>query len=156
MNITIIAVGKLKERYWTEACNEYLKRCRPYAKLAVRELADIDPGSVGGIDEVLSREGEAIISAIPERAHVVALAIEGKQKSSEEFSAWFDEQAVSGTSDIVFIIGGSYGLSREVLKRAHSHLSFGRNTLPHNLMRVILLEQIYRAFKISRGEPYHK
>lgn len=156
MNILILAVGKLKERYWTDACEEYLKRCRPYARLIVRELPDVDSGKVSGVPEVLEREGENILAAIPERATVIALAIEGKMKSSEELSAWFASQALSGKSDITIIIGGSYGLSPRVMKRADLHLSFGPLTLPHNLIRVVLLEQIYRSFKISRGEPYHK
>lgn len=156
MNITIIAVGKLKERFWSDACAEYLKRLKAYARVTVRELADVDPARAGSEAAATEREGTAIIGAIPERAHVILLAIDGTQRSSEGLSARLDELALSGRSDLCFIIGGSCGVSRDVRERADEKLSFGKITLPHNLARVVLLEQIYRAFKISRGEPYHK
>lgn len=156
MKITIIAVGKLKERFWTEACAEYLKRLSAYAKVSVVEVADIDPAKAGGIDAARTREGDAILAAIPPRSQVILLAIDGKQRSSESFSAHLDDLALSGTSDFTFIIGGSDGVSRAVRSAADETLSFGPITLPHNLARVVLLEQLYRAFKISRGEPYHK
>ena len=110
----------------------------------------------GGVDAARRREGAAILTAIGDRAHVVLLAIEGKERSSEEFSRRLDDLALAGKSDIVFVIGGSDGVSDEVRARANETLSFGRITLPHNLARVVLLEQVYRACKISRGEPYHK
>ena len=156
MNIVIVAVGKLKEKFWLAACEEYLKRLRPYAKLEVRELADVDPGKAGGIHASLAKEEEAILAAIPERAYVFLLAIEGKMRSSEELSAHVDKLALSGKNDLTFVIGGSEGVSPAVKARADETLSFGPITLPHNLARVVLLEQIYRVFKISRGEPYHK
>ena len=159
MRFAIVAVGKLKERFWTDACAEYLKRLQPYAKTTVIEVADIDPARVGGDAAALEREGAAILkvlSAMPERVHVVLLSIDGRERSSENLSARLDELALGGTSDIVFVIGGSCGVSDAVRARADERLSFGPITLPHNLARVVLLEQLYRACKISRGEPYHK
>lgn len=156
MNITVVAVGKLKERFWTEACAEYLKRLQPYARVQVKEVADVDPARVGGIDAARAREGAAIVAALPPSAHVLLLAIEGKERSSVELSRRIDALALDGTSDLAFVIGGSDGVDDAVRARANETLSFGRITLPHNLARVVLLEQLYRAFKISRGEPYHK
>lgn len=156
MNIEIICVGKLKERFWREACDEYLKRLRPYAKVQVTELPDIDPGRAGGEAQARAQEGEHILDMLPDTGYVIALAIEGMQRTSEQMSEHIDELGIRGTSDIVFVIGGSTGLSSAVLERANEKLSFGAITLPHNLARVILLEQLYRAFKISRNEPYHK
>ena len=156
MKYTVIAVGKLKERFWKDACAEYLKRLGGYAKVEVREVADIDPARAGGVDASRNREGASILSSIPDRAHVILLAIEGKERSSEELSQRLDQLALGGNSDIVFIIGGSDGVSDAVRARANETLSFGRITMPHNLARVVLLEQIYCAIKISRGEPYHK
>lgn len=156
MKITVVAVGKLKERFWKDACAEYVKRLGAYAKVGVREVADVDPARAGGVDGARNREGSTIVAALPEHAHVILLAIEGKERSSEELSARLDELALRGSSDIAFVIGGSDGVSDEVRARADETLSFGRITLPHNLARVVLLEQIYRACKISRGEPYHK
>ena len=156
MNITIVCVGKLKETYWVAACSEYLKRLKPYAHVCVKEVPDIDPAKAGGVAGSLEREGTAILAALPERSHVMLLAIRGKQHSSEEFSAHLDHVALHGKSNLAFVIGGSNGVSNAVYERANETLSFGALTLPHNLARVVLLEQIYRAFKISRGEPYHK
>ncbi len=156
MKFTIVAVGKLKERFWADACGEYLKRMQPYAKTVVVEVADVDPGRAGGEGHAVEREGEAVLKAIGERSHVVLLAIDGKQRSSESFSHHLDQLALSGTSDVTFVIGGSCGVSQAVRKCADETLSFGPITLPHNLARVVLLEQLYRAQKISRGEPYHK
>ena len=156
MNITIICVGKLKERFWTEACAEYLKRLSAYAQVTVKEIPDVDPAKAGGVAGSLEKEGAGILAAIPPRAHVFLLAIQGRQRSSEEFSERIDDLALSGVNDLAFIIGGSDGVNRAVQDAAHETFSFGKITLPHNLARVVLLEQIYRAFKISRGEPYHK
>ena len=156
MKFTVVAVGKLKERFWTDACGEYLKRLQPYAKTTVAEVADVDPARAGGEAAAVEREGAAILKALPDRAHVVALAIDGKQRSSEGLSARIDELGVGGVGEIAFVIGGSCGLSADVLARADETLSFGPVTLPHNLARVVLLEQLYRVCKISRGEPYHK
>lgn len=156
MNITVVCVGKLKEKFWVDACNEYLKRLRPYAQVTIREVPDVDPAKTGGVASAIDREGAAIVAALPERAHVLLLAIRGKQRSSEGFSKHLDDLALHGKSDLAFVIGGSEGVGDAVRARADETLSFGLITLPHNLARVVLLEQIYRAFKISRGEPYHK
>ena len=156
MRFRIVAVGKLKERFWADACAEYVKRLGAYAKVEVKEIADIDPGKAGGVDAARTKEGAAIIGAIPTHSHVILLAIDGKERTSEGFSARIDELALGGASDLTFVIGGSGGVSDDVRKRADETLSFGRITLPHNLARVVLFEQLYRACKISRGEPYHK
>lgn len=156
MKFTVVAVGKLKERFWVDACVEYMKRLQPYAKTVVVEVADVDPARAGGETAAVEREGAAILKALPSRAHVMALAIGGKQRSSEGLSARIDDLGVSGVGDIAFVIGGSCGLSPAVLARADETLSFGLITLPHNLARVVLLEQLYRVCKISRHEPYHK
>lgn len=156
MKFTIVAAGKLKERFWVDACAEYLKRLQPYAKTEVREVADVDPARVGGVEVAREREGAAIVTALSPSSHVILLAIDGKQHSSESFSQRIDALKLGGTSDITFVIGGSDGVSDAVRTRANETLSFGPITLPHNLARVVLLEQLYRAQKISRGEPYHK
>ena len=156
IRITVVAVGKLKEKFWAAACDEYLKRLRPYAKVVVAEIPDVDPARAGGVEAAREREGAGILAAIPEGARAVLMAIEGTQRSSVAFSRHLDEVALRGESDLAFIIGGSDGVSDAVRARADETFSFGPITLPHNLARVVLLEQIYRAFKISRGEPYHK
>lgn len=156
MNIDVVAVGKLKERFWVDACAEYLKRLGGYARVTVREVADVDPRRAGGIAGALEKEGAGVLAALPDRAHVILLDIGGKERSSEGLSHRLDELALSGKSEIAFVVGGSDGVSEAVRRRANETLSFGPITLPHNLARVVLLEQVYRAFKISRGEPYHK
>ncbi len=156
MKFTVIAVGKLKERFWADACAEYLKRLQPYAKTTVIEVADVDPAKAGGDAAALEREGAAILKTLPDRAHVMLLAIDGKQRSSEALSARIDDLALSGVGELVLVIGGSCGTSAAVRARADETLSFGPITLPHNLARVVLLEQLYRACKISHHEPYHK
>ncbi len=156
MKFTIVAVGKLKERFWTDACREYLKRLQPYAKTQVIEVADVDPARAGGESAAVDREGTSIAKALPERAHVVLLDIGGTQRSSESLSKRIDDLGLRGESELAFVIGGSCGVSSDVRGRADETLSFGPITLPHNLARVVLLEQLYRACKISRGEPYHK
>ncbi len=156
MKLRIVAVGKLKERFWKEACAEYSKRLSSAVKLEILELPDMDPAKVGGEANAVAKEGEAILKALPERSHVILLAINGKERSSESLSRRLDQLALHGTSDISFVIGGSCGCSEEVYARANELVSFGPITLPHNLARVVLLEQLYRAHKISRGEPYHK
>ena len=145
MGITVIAVGKLKERFWKDAVAEYVKRLGGYAKLRVVEIPD------RGIDF----ESDEIIR-VAEGAHLILLAIDGEQRSSEGIAHRLDELMTHGTSDIAFCIGGSDGVNGSVFERADETLSFGQITLPHNLARIVLLEQIYRAFKIMRGEPYHK
>ena len=154
MKLTIIAVGRLKEHFWKEAADEYLKRLGPYATVRVVEVADRDSGRDAA--RALAEEGADVVRAIPQGAHVIALEIGGKQLSSEQFSARIDALGLEGKSNIVFLVGGSVGIAKEALACAHEKLSLGPMTLPHNLARVVLLEQIYRAFRISRGEPYHK
>lgn len=159
MHIHIIAVGKLKEKYLTNGMDEYLKRLGPYAKVSVIEVPDERaPESMSDAEEeqVRLKEGERILDKIRPDSHVTALALDGESWTSERFSAHLGDLMVHGKSHVTFVIGGSLGLSRDVLKRADLRLSFGRMTFPHQLMRLILIEQIYRAFKIMRGEPYHK
>ena len=154
MKISVIAVGRLKERFWRDAADEYLKRLKPYADVRVIEIADRDSGRNAA--RALAEEGADVLRAIPASAYVVALDSAGRQLSSEGFSANIDELALHGSSHLVFLIGGSVGLSADVRTRSDAQLSLGPMTLPHNLARVVLLEQLYRAFRISRGEPYHK
>lgn len=156
MKIHVIAVGKLKEKFWVDACAEYVKRLKAYAKVTVQEISDRDPAKSGGEEGARRIEGKGILEALPEHSHVILLDVGGKQLSSEGIAARMDALMLSGVSDITFVVGGSGGVSRGVYDFADEHLSFGKITLPHNLARVVLLEQIYRAFKISRGEPYHK
>lgn len=159
MNITIITVGKLKEKYLKQGIDEYLKRLTAYAKVDIIELPDEKaPETLSDVEmlQIKDKEGERILSKINPDAHVIALAIEGKMKTSEELADTIDKLGTYGKSKITFIIGGSLGLSQEVMKRADEALSFSKMTFPHQLMRLILVEQIYRAFRIMRGEPYHK
>lgn len=156
MKITVIAVGKLKERYWRDACSEYLKRLVPYATVAVKEVSDRDPDRCGGVAAALSREGKDILGVLPADAHCILLAIDGKSCSSEDIASLFEEAGCRSVRETAFIIGGSHGVSDEVIAASAKTMSFGKITLPHNLARVVLLEQIYRAFKILRKEPYHK
>ncbi len=153
MKLRLVAVGKLKEPHWRDACDEYLKRMRPYADFEVVEVGDRDIGRDRA--RAMAEEGADILRALPVRAHVVALELGGRQLSSEGLSAWFSQRMLDGGSDIAFVIGGSAGLAPEVLARADERLSLGPMTLPHQLARVVLLEQVYRAFRIMRGEPYH-
>ena len=155
MRITVIAVGRLKERFWTEAAEEYLKRLQGYADVRVIEIADRDP-SRGGEIKAVAEEGADILKAIPDSARVIALDVTGRQLSSEGLSAHLSELGLRGTSSVALVIGGSHGLSPAVIARADERLSLGPMTLPHNIARIVLLEQVYRAFKIARGEPYHK
>ena len=154
MRITVIAVGKLKERFWREAADEYLKRLTAYATVRVVEITDRDP--VRGEARAMAEEASDILRAVPDGAHVIALDLGGKQLTSEAFSARLDALGLDGRSSVAFVIGGSTGLDASVLARADEKLSLGQMTLPHNLARIVVLEQIYRAFRISRGEPYHK
>lgn len=156
MRITVVAVGKLKERFWRDAQAEYVKRLSGYHKVRVVEVADRDPDSCGGEAAARQREGTDVLRAIPERDHCVLLAINGRERSSTELAARLDELAVRGVGSISFVVGGSTGVSPAVETRANERLSFGPITLPHNLARIVLLEQLYRATRISRGEPYHK
>jgi 23S rRNA (pseudouridine1915-N3)-methyltransferase len=159
VNISIITIGKLKEKYLKQGIDEYLKRLSTYAKVDVIELPDEKAPenlSESEMEQVKLKEGERILAKISEDTHVIALAIEGKMKSSEELAKDIDQLATYGRSKIAFVIGGSLGLSKEVMKRANGTLSFSKMTFPHQLMRLILLEQVYRAFRINRNEPYHK
>lgn len=159
LTVTVIAVGKIKEKYFTDAIAEYSKRLGRYCKLNIVELKDEatpDNPSDKERDAVLKKEGERISERIPKGAYVVALCIEGKTKSSVEFSRLLEQTAAGGSSEIVFIIGGSLGIYDDIKKRADFKLSFSGMTFPHQLMRVILLEQLYRAFNISGGGKYHK
>ncbi|MCM3288962.1 23S rRNA (pseudouridine(1915)-N(3))-methyltransferase RlmH [Paenibacillus sp. MER 180] len=159
MNIQLVCVGKLKEKYLMQGIAEYSKRLAPYVKFQVSEVPDEqapEKMSDAELEQVKDREGERILGHIKQDAHVVALAIDGQLWSSEDLASQLDRLATYGTSNIAFVIGGSNGLSDAVLRRANSKLSFGRMTLPHQLMRLVLVEQIYRAVKINRGEPYHK
>ncbi|MFS0821127.1 23S rRNA (pseudouridine(1915)-N(3))-methyltransferase RlmH [Bacillus sp. 1P02SD] len=159
MNITIVTIGKLKEKYLIQGINEYLKRLTAYAKVEIVELADEKAPenlSETEMEQVKQKEGERILAKLSDDTHVIALAIEGKMKSSEQLAADIDNLATYGKSKIAFVIGGSLGLSKEVMKRANDTLSFSKMTFPHQLMRLILVEQVYRAFRINRNEPYHK
>lgn len=159
LNIQMIAVGKLKESYLKQGIAEYVKRLGPYAKLQIVEVPDEKaPESMSAAEEaqVKQREGERILAQLRSDAYVVALAIEGRLLSSEEFARHVQDLATYGRSSVAFVIGGSLGLAPDVLARADLKLSFGRMTLPHQLMRLVLVEQIYRAFKVMRREPYHR
>lgn len=159
MFVQIVTVGKLKEKYLQQGIEEYAKRLGPYLKLQIVEVPDEkapETMSDAEVQQVKRREGERILSHIRPEAHVIALAIDGQMWSSEELAANLDKLGTYGTSNVAFVIGGSNGLADDVLRRAQQRLSFGRVTYPHQLMRLILVEQVYRAVKIMRGEPYHK
>ena len=159
MNITVIALGKLKEKYLKDAISEYSKRKGAYGKLDIVELTPVrlsDSPSQTEIDNALSKEAEEIKKKIPNGSYVFSLCVEGKQKSSEELAKTIQDVTLNGKSNIVFIIGSSFGLSPEIKKLSDSRLSFSPMTFPHQLMRVMLLEQIYRAFQINTNGKYHK
>ncbi|KUO70472.1 MAG: 23S rRNA (pseudouridine(1915)-N(3))-methyltransferase RlmH [Clostridia bacterium BRH_c25] len=159
MNITVITVGKLKERYFKEAVEEYSTRLSKYCRLEIVEVTDEKaPENLSPAQEliIIQKEGQGILKYIKEDTYTIALAIQGKQLSSVGLADFINDLGIKGRSNIAFIIGGSLGLSDEVLKRADFKLSFSPMTFPHQLMRVILLEQVYRGFRIIRGEPYHK
>lgn len=159
MRITILCVGKIKEKFFADAVAEYTKRLSRYSRLEIIELADEktpDGASAAEEQQIKRREGERILKNIKEGAYIIALAIEGRMLSSAEMADKLQKLNVNGDSHIVFIIGGSLGLADEVLKRADYLLSFSKMTFPHQLMRVVLLEQIYRSCRIIHGEPYHK
>ena len=159
LNITIMSVGTIKEKYLTDALKEYIKRLGAYARVTEVQCKDEhlpDNPSQSEIRAAVEKEGKKLLDALPKRAYVCALCIEGKQCSSEQFAAKLDALATDGFSDIAFIIGGSDGLSDEVKARADWKLSFSQMTFPHQLMRVILCEQLYRAMNILGGGKYHK
>ena len=159
MKIKIITVGKLKEKYLVQGINEYLKRLKAYAKVEIIEVPDEKAPenlSLAEMEQVKEKEGERILAKIAENEYVFALAIEGKELTSEAFSKEIEQLGIDGKSNISFVIGGSLGLSDKVIHRSQKQLSFGKMTYPHQLMKLILVEQIYRGFRIMRGEPYHK
>ena len=159
MKIKIVTVGKLKEKYLKDGIAEYTKRISRFAKLEMIELADEktpDKASESENQKILETEGERILSKVGERDFAVVLAIEGKTFSSEEFSKQLEQASIKGYSTLTFIIGGSLGLAPIVKNRANLFVSFGHLTLPHQLMRLVLVEQVYRAFTIQQGSPYHK
>lgn len=159
LNVTILAVGKIKEKFLSDAIDEYSKRLGRYCRLEIIRVKD-DPTPDNPTDKerdiVLKREGERLIEKIPKDAYIIPLCIEGKQKSSEEFAKIMSEIPSGGKSEVVFIIGGSMGLWDRIKDMADIKLSFSKMTFPHQLMCVILLEQLYRAFNISGGGKYHK
>lgn len=158
MKITIVCAGKLKEKYLRDGIAEYEKRLRPYADLRTIEIIEErmkDRPSPAEKYEVLRREGERLSSQIPQGAYLIVLDVGGEEMSSEKFSARIDRLMLMGESHIAFLIGGPFGLSDELRQRADLRLSFSQFTLPHQLIRLFLMEQIYRSFKISRHEPYH-
>ncbi|SCJ29873.1 Ribosomal RNA large subunit methyltransferase H [uncultured Eubacterium sp.] len=159
MNISVICVGKLKERYWTDAVGEYSKRLMSYCNLEIVELKESRlPDKAGPAEEqaVKEAEGEEILKKIRSGVYVVTLEVKGRMLSSEKLAEKVEKLAVDGVSNLVFVIGGSLGLSEAVSRRADFKLSFSEMTFPHQMMRVILLEQLYRSFKIIRNETYHK
>lgn len=159
MKISIVCVGKLKESFYREAVEEYLKRLGRYCKPEIIEVPDEKtPEGAGPVleEQIKAREGKRILEKLKEDAFVCTLEICGKKLSSEGLAQWLEKLTISGTSHIVFVIGGSLGLHEDVCKRSDMSLSFSDMTFPHQLMRVILTEQIYRAFRIINGEPYHK
>lgn len=159
MNIKIICVGKLKEKYLIQGIQEYTKRLQAYTKLQIVEIADEKaPENLSDTERTLvkEKEGKRILAKVSDSEFLFALAIEGKNPSSEAFAKQIDQLTTQGKSKLTFVIGGSLGLSTEVLQRSNAQISFGKMTYPHQLMRLILIEQIYRAFRINRGEPYHK
>ncbi|GLC81217.1 23S rRNA (pseudouridine(1915)-N(3))-methyltransferase RlmH [Lacrimispora brassicae] len=159
MKITLVTVGKIKEKFYTDAIGEYSKRLSRYCKLDIVQVADEktpDSASEAVERQIREKEGERILSSVKDGAYVIALAIDGEMLDSVQLSGKINSLGVGGISQIVFVIGGSLGLSDAVLKRADYKLSFSRMTFPHQLMRVILLEQVYRSYRIINGEPYHK
>ncbi len=159
MKITLVTVGKIKEKYLEQAVAEYSKRLARYCRLEILQVADEktpDGASPALEEQIKEKEGERILAQIRDGSYVIALAIQGAMLSSEELAETINRLGVRGTSQITFIIGGSLGLSKKVLDRADCLLSFSKMTFPHQLMRVILLEQIYRSYRIITGQPYHK
>ncbi len=158
MKITIIAVGKIKEKYLTMGIAEFIKRLTPYCRLVIIEVDEErmpEHPSDAEKAKVLLKEGKRMLRYVKESSHLIILDVIGKQASSEELAEKISDMGISGKSDITFIIGGAFGLSPELLKIAKERLSFSKMTFTHQMIRLLLVEQIYRAFKINRGEPYH-
>lgn len=159
MNITLVTVGKIKEKYFRDAIAEYQKRLSRYCKLDIIEVADEktpDRASEVLENQIKQKEAERILKNIREDAYCIALTIDGKKRDSVNFAEHMEQLGLMGKSNVVFVIGGSLGLHESVVKRADEKFSFSDLTFPHQLMRVILLEQIYRCYRIINGEPYHK
>lgn len=159
MYILVISVGKIKEKYIKLGITEFAKRLGPYCRLQMNEVNDEQASeqlSDKEVEQLKEKEGQRILQYIKQDHHVIALAIDGVNWSSEQLAKELDHLTTYGQSQIVFVIGGSNGISESVLKRANQKLSFSKMTFPHQLMKLILLEQVYRAFRINRGEPYHK
>ncbi len=159
MNITLVTVGKIKEKFYRDAVDEFVKRLSRYCKIKIIEVTDENTpnNAPEAIEEqIKNKEGERILKNITDNMHVIALAIEGKELSSVKFARKIEQFGIEGTSDLCFVIGGSLGLSKDVYSRADELLSFSPMTFPHQLMRVIFLEQVYRCFRIIHNEPYHK
>lgn len=159
MRIQIVSVGKIKEKFLKQGISEFEKRLRPYCSLTFSEVTDEQAPeqlSEKELELVKEKEGQRILNKIKDEQYVIALAIDGKEWSSEKLAEELENLSVYGKSNVTFVIGGSNGLSDEVFKRANVKLSFSKMTFPHQFMKLILLEQIYRAFKIQRNEPYHK
>ena len=158
MKITIVCAGKIKEKYLSAGIAEFMKRLKPFAQVEIREIHEEkmpDSPSEAEKEQVLTREGEKLLKLVPEGSYLFVLDVFGKEKSSEELAASIDKLGLSGRSNITFLIGGAFGLSSEVRKAADELLSFSRMTFTHQMVRLLLVEQIYRAFKINRGEKYH-
>ncbi len=159
MKISIVCVGKIKEKFFKDAINEYMKRLSKFCKIEIIEVQDEKTEenlSENAEEEIRVREGKRILKALPESAYMILLAIKGEEFASVQFAEKIEKLAVGGTSHIAFVIGGSLGVSKEIYEEADMLLSFSKMTFPHQLMRVVLLEQVYRAYKIINGEPYHK
>lgn len=159
MKVEIIAVGKVREKYIKQGIAEFKKRLQPYCTLALTDVRSEhapDYLSEKELEKVKEVEGERILQRLHPNAYAIALDVQGKQKSSEELAKKIEQISFQGKNNITFIIGGANGLSQKVLSRANERLSFSKMTFPHQLMKLILLEQVYRAYKIQRGEPYHK
>ena len=158
MNITLLCVGKLKETYWVAACQEYIKRLSKFTKIRIIEVNEekTPEESPALIQQSLQKEGKRLLEQIKKEDYVILLSLQGKSLTSEAFAQILDNQMTQGTSSFCFVIGGSYGTSQEVEQRAQFQLKLGDLTFPHQLVRVMLLEIIYRSFKIMNHEPYHK
>ena len=158
MNITIVAAGKIKERYLADGIAEFMKRLRPYAQVHILEISEEkmkENPSPAEKEKTLAQEGERLLRQVPAGSHLIVLDVYGEPSSSEELAARIDALGLQGQSNITFLIGGAFGLSQEVRAAAKERLSFSRMTFTHQMMRLLLIEQTYRAFKISRGEKYH-
>lgn len=159
MKIKILAIGRVREKYLNDGIAEYTKRLRPYCNITIQDFRDKkapEKLSKAQVDKILEDEGDSILKAIKPADYVIALAIEGKMMDSVKLADKFKDLTVTGKSTVAFVIGGSLGLSNDVKKRADMLLSFSKFTFPHQLMRLVLVEQVYRVFKIWKGEPYHK